>query len=938
MSGFRLPRGGDGIDRSQPLTFRYNGRTLQGFAGDTLASALLANGVSIVGRGFKYHRPRGVIGTGFAETNALVQLGEGAALTPNVPATLVPLREGLVASSPTGWPSTRFDLGRLNDRLAALLSAGFYYKTFIWPNWHWFEPFIRRAAGFGTAPALPDPDRYEARERHVDVLVIGGGPAGLAAAEAAHAAGAKVLLVEADTRLSGPLPPGVEALTRTTALGYYDANFVTAVEEIDTGALRQRLWKLRAAQVVIATGAFERPMLFANNDLPGVMLAGAVQTYIARYGVAPGKAALFATAEDTAYAAAFAAQEAGLAVRAIVDLRPAPPLAEQARARAIPVHAGSHVRAARGWSRVRGAVIDGPDGAQRIGCDLIAVSGGWSPAVQLFSQSGGRTRHDPALGGFVPDKAAQPTHVCGLAAGLRDLDEAVASARTAGHAAARGDAPAPPLPLTGPPAPPLPPGDNPKRVFVDLQTDVTLADLEQATRENYRSVEHVKRYTVWGMGVDQGRLSSTNGVAALAQLRGDDPAALGTTKYRPPFAPVAIAALAADRPNGALFRPWQHLPTHDWHVDRGAVFEDFGHLRPSHYPLAGESMEAAARREALAVRGNVGVMDSSSFGKIELKGPEAGRFLDLISLGRPSTIPVGRARYNLLCDELGVLLDDGVIARLADDHFLLNASSGHAARVRGWIEDWHQCQWPLDLVTRDVTEEWAVLTVAGPKARDVVRAAGCALPPASADFPHLSVAETSLDGHRVRIQRVSFTGELSYEIAIAAPQAGMLADRLWEAGQAFGMVPFGLEALDILRIEKGFIHVGTDTDGATIPADIGWGKPGQREGDYLGKRSLLHPSATKAGRRQLVGLEPLERQEPLPVGAHVVGGSPHPSQGFVTSSCFSPTLDRAIALGLLADGRQRHGETVTVWSEGRAFPARVVTPRFLDPEGARLHV
>jgi sarcosine oxidase subunit alpha len=449
-------------------------------------------------------------------------------------------------------------------------------------------------------------------------------------------------------------------------------------------------------------------------------------------------------------------------------------------------------------------------------------------------------------------------------------------------------------------------------------------------------VEHVKRYTVWGMGVDQGRLSAANGVAALAAIRDVDPASLGTTKHRPPFAPVAIGALAADRPNGALFRPWRRLPAHNWHVARGAEFEDFGYLRPSHYPLPGETMEASARREALAVRNGIGIMDSSSFGKIELKGNEAARFLDLISLGRPSTIPVGRVRYNLLCDELGVLLDDGVVSRLAEDHFLLNASSAHAARVRGWIEDWHQCQWPLDFVSRDVSEEWAVLTLAGPKARDLLLAAGCTMPASREDFPHLSIREETIGGHDIRLQRVSFTGELSYEIGIAAPLAIDLADLLWDAGRDFGLIPFGLEALEILRIEKGFIHIGTDTDGTTIPADIGWGRIGRREGDYLGKRSLLHPSATQDGRRQLVGLETLSGESPLPIGGHIIGGAPHPSQGFVTSSCFSPYLDRPVALAMLANGRKRHGETVTIRSEGHEWQARVTAPKFLDPEGSRI--
>jgi len=937
VTGFRLLQGGDAIDRNRPLDFRFNGRAMTGYAGDTLASALIANGVGIVGRSFKYHRPRGVIGSGFAETNALVQIGRGDRLVPNMPATLVPLTQGLEANSAIGWPSVRFDLGRVTDRLSALLSAGFYYKTFIWPNWHVFEPFIRRAAGIGRAPSLPDPDRYEAAERHVEVLVIGAGPAGLAATRAAAGQGLKVLLIEATDRI-GELPPSVAALRNTVAIGYYDGNFITAVETIDAPGLRQRLWKLRADQVVIATGAFERPLLFENNDLPGIMLASAAQAFVDRHGVAPGRAPLVATLGDSGYDAAFAMSDAGLAVRAIVDGRkPGEALVAQARARGIPLFSESRIVRATGNARVKSVVIDGAAGRSTLACDMVAMAGGWSPAVQLFSQSGSTTRYESSIGGFVPDRAAQAVHVCGMAAGIFDHAAAIADGHAAGVAAARGETRAASVFPATPCDPALPPATgNPKRMFIDMQTDVTLADLRQATAENYRSVEHVKRYTVWGMGVDQGRLSATNGVAALAAIQQVDPSKLGTTKHRPPFAPIAIATMASDRPNGALFRPWQHLPSHDWHIAAGAVFEDLGYLRPSHYPRAEETMAAAARREALAVRNAVGIMDSSSFGKIELKGPDAGRFLDLISLGRPSTIPVGRIRYNLLCDELGVLLDDGVVTRLAHDHFLLNASSAHAARVRSWIEDWHQCEWPLDLVTRDVSEEWAVLTLAGPRARKVLIAAGCDDLPESADWPHLSFCHATLGGHRVRIQRVSFTGEMSFEIGIAAPLAGELAKRLWEAGQSSGLVPFGLEALDILRIEKGFVHIGTDTDGATIPADIGWGRIGRREGDYLGKRSLMHPSANCPGRRQLVGLLPLDGNLPLQVGAHLATNKPRRSEGFVTSSCFSPTLDTSIALALLADGRKRHGEQVTVWFDNEARLAQVTSPKFFDPEGTRL--
>jgi sarcosine oxidase subunit alpha len=543
--------------------------------------------------------------------------------------------------------------------------------------------------------------------------------------------------------------------------------------------------------------------------------------------------------------------------------------------------------------RVRSATLETPGGRIRIACDSIAMSSGWSPARQLFNQPGCAPENIDIVG----------------AAQLAESADAPQPSRT----------------------------DNPKTSFIDFQTDVSLADLALATAENYRSVEHVKRYTVWGMGTDQGKLSAANGAAALASLQQRPPGDLGATRNRPPFAPVAIATLAATRHNGPLHRPWRHLPAHDWHQAQGAVFEDFGWLRPSHYPLSGEDICAAARREALAVRNGVGIMDGSSLGKIELKGPEAGRFLDLISAGRPSTIPIGHIRYNLLLNELGTVLDDGVVTRLADDHFLLNASSSHAEYVTRWIEDWHQCQWPFDFVTRNMTEEWAALTVAGPHARTLIATLDSNIDLSPEAFPHLAVCEGMLAGMPVRIMRVSFTGEPSYEINLPAPQATEMANRLWEAGRSVGLVPFGLDALDILRIEKGYIVVTTDTDGETQPGDIGFRKMGQTEGDFLGKRSLMHRSAAAPDRQHLVGLLPLDPTHVPLVGAHILRAKGGPAQGFVTSTCYSSTLGRGIALALLRGGQRRHGETVTLWSEGKMWQARVTTPRFFDPKGERLH-
>jgi sarcosine oxidase subunit alpha len=954
MTGFRLP--GHARALAPVLHFTFNGRAYAGREGDTLAAALLANGVRLVGRSFKYHRPRGIVGSGFAETNALVQLGGGPRTEPNAVATRIALHEGLEATSVNCWPSVGFDLAALIDRFSRFLSAGFYYKTFMWPSWRLFEGVIRRLAGLGRAPSLPDPDHYRAHTRHCDVLVIGGGSAGLAAARTAAENGAEVLLVEAEPKFGGVAAddqawvadcvawlraaPNVTLALRTTAAGYYDHNFVTALEEVDDAALRQRLWKIRATRVVLACGAFERPLLFGGNDRPGVMLADSVRHYLDQHGVAAGRHPLFAVVDDQGYRAAIAAKRAGLDVMGIVDARSLPgAVAGEAEALGIALFTGHHIGRAIGRRAVRAAeLIDGTSGRRiRITCDLIGMTGGWSPAVQLFTQSGGTLRFEERIGAFVPDRSVQAERSCGAARGILAKADCIADGVAAGCWAATGTH-SEPIEIASEARAPLRLPLPAAKAFVDFQTDVTVDDLRQATRENYRSVEHVKRYTVWGMGTDQGRLGAVNGVAVLAALQGLEPGALGTTKFRPPFAPVAFGAMAADRPLGALFRPWKHLPAHDWHVANGAVFEDFGWLRPSHYPRREETIEQAAHRESLAVRGGVGLIDSSSFGKIELKGPEAGRFLDLMSVGSPSTIPVGSVRYNLLCNELGTLLDDGVVARLADDHFLMTASSGHAERVFRWLDEWHQCEWPLDLSIEDATPRWAVLTVAGPKARAVLTRAACDIDLSRDAFPHNRLRTGHIAGIETRVQRVSFTGEVSFEIAMPADYGESLAAHLMTCGAEDGIVPFGLDALDILRLEKGYIHVGGDTDSRTQPGDIGWGKAiARKQSDFVGRRSLEHASARGPGRAQLVGLQPIDAQEVLPIGAHIIDGEPVPSRGIVTSSAFSPTLGRGLALALLDDGLALTGEQVTVWSQGRTWPAVVTAPVAFDPEGARFN-
>ncbi len=963
MSGFRLQ--GHARHAAEAIGFTFNGKRYHGRQGDTLASALLANGVVLVGRSFKYHRPRGIVGTGFAETNALVQLGHGGRSTPNVPATQVELVEGLEASSINCWPSVNFDIGAINGRFSRFLSAGFYYKSFIWPHWEFFEPFIRRAAGLGKAPVTADPDAYVAERADCDVLVVGGGVAGIAAAVVAAGSGKSVILLEAQDRLGGAasLKERVEGdgsvatwiaaqeaflnqsgkcriLRRTAALGYYDHNLLSALEECSSGPVRQRFHKIRAERVVLAGGGMERPLLFSGNDVPGVMLAGAVREYAERHGVACGQAVVFVTDNDQAWEAALATARAGVPVRAIVDLRGnAPALADQARELAIDVWANQEIVRTLGGKSVKGLLIrDKASGAQiKLHCDCVGMSGGYAPAVQLVTQSGGSLSYHSGIASFIPATSRQVELSCGAARGLSGTADCIADGRAKGHWAATGE---------GQPAAPLPqePAFHPEvprrgaKAFVDFQTDVTTDDMRLAVQENYRSPEHVKRYTVWGMGVDQGKLSALNGVATLAALQGMEPGSVGTTKFRPPFAPLTLGALAAGHGLGNQYHSWQQLPAHDWHVVQGAEFEDYGCLRPTHYPLAGESRDEAAIREALHIRSGVGLMDSSSFGKFEISGPQAGEFLDRLSVGRPSTIPVGKIRYNLMCDDMGALLDDGVIARLAEDRFLMTASSGHAAYVLRWMEQWHQCELPMDLTIRDVSAYWAVLTVAGPRARLVLEQAECDIDLSAEAFPHNAIRCGILAGQPVRIQRVSFTGEVSFEIGIAADYAESLADYLMACGAEEGIIPFGLEALDILRLEKGYIYPGGDTDSRTLPGDMGWGRGiARKQGDFVGRRSIQHAASGKPGRDQLVGLQRRDGKECLPIGAHIIGGTPHPSQGIVTSSVFSPTLDQPLALALLRDGQSRMGEEVKVWSEGVEWSAVVSPICAFDPKGERLN-
>ncbi|WP_374440311.1 2Fe-2S iron-sulfur cluster-binding protein [Stella sp.] len=957
MTGFRLAQGGR-IDRTRPIAFRYDGRWHQGFAGDTLASALVAAGVSCVGRSFKYHRPRGIFAAGPEEPNAIVQVGP----RPDLKATQVPLEERLEAMPVNCWPSARRDVGAAIGLAKRFLPAGFYYKTFKWPDWNWWEPLVRRAAGLGHVDPAASAPAGQRRSLHCDVLVVGAGPAGIAAALAAGADGRRVVLVEQDAMLGGALlvdpgeidgmpsdlwlrqaeatlasRPRTRLLRRTVAFGCYDHGLIAAVE-------RERIvWKIRAARVILATGAVERPIAFEDDDRPGVMLAGAVRAYAGRWAAAAGRRLVLFTNNDDAYRTALAWAEAGLAVAGVVDARRSAEgeLPAAARAAGIAVTTNAVVERTHGRSRVAGVTVrDGTGRLSRIACDTLAVSGGRDPAVALFVQAGGRLAWSDALAAFVPADGGYAAPV-GAAAGLFGLGSALAHGHAAGAAVA-GPSPAPVAAdaAEGTILAMWHAGGDPARSWVDRASDVTVADVALAARENYVSVEHYKRYTTSGMSPDQGKSSAVVALSLLGRETKRSQAEVGTTRFRPPWDPVPIAALAgADR--GMLLRPVLHLPADDRHRAAGADFEEYGGwMRPACYLQASETRAAAIRREAAAVRAHAGIFDASPLGKIDVRGPDAGRFLDRMYIHRLSTLKPGRLRYTLATGENGIVVDDGVVARLGADRFLVGTTSGGAQRMAETFEEWLQCEWvDLDVFVTPVTQQWGVVNLAGPRARDLLAAAGSDIAFDGVAFPHMSIREGQVAGIPARVARVSFTGECSFEIAVPARRTAELWDRLVAAAATAGIAPptpFGVEALMVLRIEKGYLHVGADTDGTTYPADCGFAEVvARRTDDFVGRRSMRREDAVRAGRRQLVGLLPEGEDAALVAGAHVVAAD-EGSDGHVSSACWSPALGGRIALAMIRDGRGRMDEVVTVEDLGRRTRARIVPPVFLDPEGARL--
>jgi sarcosine oxidase subunit alpha len=997
MSGANRIAGKGRLTPAKTARFSYDGRVLTALEGDTVASALLANGIHLAGRSFKYHRARGILSSGPEEPNALFDIARDAGrATPNVRGTMQEVFDGMQVKSQNRWPSLAFDVGAVNSLFSPFFAAGFYYKTFMWPKAAWkkiYEPRIREAAGLGVAPKEADPDHYANRFAHCDVLVAGGGAAGIAAALAAAETGASVIIADERPELGGSLyfdtgvtidgqegfawaqkmtaklaaMPNVRVLTRTTVFGYYAQNFIGLVERVTDHIARpghhqprERLWQVRAKRVILATGAIERHMVFDGNDRPGVMLASAARTYLNHHGVAIGAKVGVYTSHDSAYEAAFDLKAAGVQIAAIVDTRDRPSEAMLKRARdlGITVMAGHAVIATKGNLRISSMTVArrGMKSGEKIAVDALLVSSGWTPSVHLFSQSRGKLAFDQENQRFLPGTYAQDCLSVGACNGTNSIDATIEEALGAGELMARAAgaeghcalsiAASQAFEWTGGMAGAADgagPENTSAKAFVDFQHDVTAKDIRLAVREGMHSIEHIKRFTTNGMATDQGKLSNIHGLAIAAEALGKPIPEVGLTTFRAPYTPVTFGAIV-NHARGPLFDPARKTPIHQWHQDHGALFEDVGiWKRAWFYPRAGEDMHQAVNRECKTVRQVAGVFDASTLGKIEVVGPDAAAFMNLMYTNSWDTLKPGRCRYGIMLREDGFVYDDGVVGRLAEDRFHITTTTGGAPRVMHHMEDYLQTEFPhLKVWLTSTTEQWAVIAVQGPKAREIIEPLLEGIDLSAEAFPHMSVVEGKIAGVPTRLFRMTFAGELGFEVNVPADYGQAVWEAIWERAEPMGACAYGTETMHVLRAEKGYIIVGQDTDGTVTPDDAGlaWAV-GKKKADFVGIRGLKRPDLVAEGRKQLVGLKTKDPSIVLEEGAQIVAdpNQPVPMKmlGHVTSSYWSENCGHSIAMALIAGGRAKMGETLYVPMPDSVIAVEVCDAVFYDKEGGRIN-
>ncbi len=992
---FRLNKEGL-INRKKKISFTFNGKKLFGYEGDTIASALIANGIHLVGRSFKYHRPRGFFGAGVEEPNAKLQVEFNGHSEPNVNATEMELVEGLSATSQNCWPSVNFDIGAINNFLKMFFPAGFYYKTFMWPKSFWYkiyEPFIRKAAGLGVASIEKDKERYEHKFEYCDLLVTGSGPSGLASAYAAAKNGAKVILAEDKPRFGGTLltddvsidnlsgkdwaekiitelksMPNVTVKNRSQVFGYYDHNMLVMFERVSDHlekkskfTPRQRLWYIRAKETILSTGSIERPIVFGNNDTPGIFLSAAAKEYMKVYGVLVGKKPLIFTNNDSAYETALEFKKNNVEP-IILDTREehSSELIDEAKSKGIDIRFSHGVIVANGYKKVKSAKIgklnkdkNSFDKIETVDCDCICVSGFWTPSVHLASQSGNKLKYEEKIDAFIPDKKKQHETSVGAANGSFTLEESLkhgfenGSNLSAKITETKTEISIPNVNEKKYGAHdkfwcmPLPKNENPKR-FVDFQNDVSVSDIEIALREGYRSIEHVKRYTTLGMATDQGRTSNLNGLQLVSNIENKIVPEVGHTTFRPPFTPITIGTIVG-REVGMEYMPTRKTPMHEWHEKNNAVFVDAGAWkRPRYYKQGSETLFEASKREAKNVRENVGICDVTTLGKIDIKGPDAAEFLNRVYTNAWMKLPVGKARYGLMLREDGIVMDDGTTTRISENHYHMTTTTAQAANVLSHLEYYLQIVWPeLNVNVVSTTEQWAGAAIAGPKSRDMLSKLYPELDVSNDALPFMGYKEAEFFGVPSRIFRISFSGELAYEINVKSDHGMFMWEKMMEVGKEFGNQPYGTEALSTLRIEMGHV-AGPELDGRTIPSDVSLNGLVSKKKDFIGKNSLGREAFNVESRQKIVGLIPIDRKSSIPEGSHIVQDQnaklPNPKLGHVSSSCWSVENNNPFSLAIMKDGKNMIGKKFFAVSplKNKSIEVEVISSHYVDPEGKRV--